>query len=285
MRPCRCTASRRGYWDRRRPQYLFSGLMKCGACGGGVVTWNRVYLGCANARNKGTCSNKRTIRRDVLEDIVLNGLQHRLMDPELTEVFCREYTKHRNRLLMERNAGREAAKRELAKVTKDLDRLVQALIDGTPASILKDRMSELERRKIELEAGHGEPETATVFEHPSMAGRYRERVASLRDALNKPDQRARSAEILRKLIDAIILTPVTENGQEIPEIEIRGHIAGVLELATKSKKPLGESDLPMCTKVVAGAGFGLCALFVVGGLRPRPALNDRLACRSDRGAS
>lgn len=68
------------------------------------------------------------------------------MDPALTQIFCRKYTQERNRLLMEHNAGHEAAKRELTKVTKELDRLVQALIDGTLASVLKDRMSELERR-------------------------------------------------------------------------------------------------------------------------------------------
>jgi site-specific DNA recombinase len=69
-----------GYWDRRRPRYLFTGLMSCGVCGGGVVTWNRLRIGCANARNKGTCSNKTTMRRDDLEATVLEGLQHRLMD-------------------------------------------------------------------------------------------------------------------------------------------------------------------------------------------------------------
>ena len=50
-------------------------------CGGGAVIWNQIRIGCANARNKGTCSNKHTIRRDQLEAAVLDGLQHHLMDP------------------------------------------------------------------------------------------------------------------------------------------------------------------------------------------------------------
>jgi site-specific DNA recombinase len=49
-----------GYWDRRRPRYLFTGLMRCSVCGGGIVNFNKVYIGCANARNKGTCGNKAT---------------------------------------------------------------------------------------------------------------------------------------------------------------------------------------------------------------------------------
>ena len=59
-----------GYWERRRPRYLFTGLMCCAVCGGGIVHFNKVYIGCANARNKGTCDNKATIRRDALEDAV-----------------------------------------------------------------------------------------------------------------------------------------------------------------------------------------------------------------------
>lgn len=69
-----------GYWDRRRPRYLLTGLMRCGSCGGGFVNFNKVYVGCANARNKGTCDNKLTMHRADLEGAILHGLQHRLMD-------------------------------------------------------------------------------------------------------------------------------------------------------------------------------------------------------------
>jgi hypothetical protein len=69
-----------GYWDRRRPRYLFTGLMHCAVCGSGIVHFNKVYIGCANVRNKGTCNNKATMRREVLESAVLDGLQNRLME-------------------------------------------------------------------------------------------------------------------------------------------------------------------------------------------------------------
>ena len=76
-----------GYWDRRRPRYLFTGLMRCAVCGGGIVHFNKIYIGCANARNKGTCDNKGTMRRDDLETAVLDGLQNRLMEPARTKIF------------------------------------------------------------------------------------------------------------------------------------------------------------------------------------------------------
>ncbi len=70
-----------GFWDRRRPRTLFSGLMKCGCCGGGFIKISEHYFGCATARNKGTCANLSAIKKDVLEETILSGLHHHLMDP------------------------------------------------------------------------------------------------------------------------------------------------------------------------------------------------------------
>ena len=50
---------------RPAPRYLFSGLLTCGACGGGYTLVGARHYGCANARNRGTCDNRLTIRRDV----------------------------------------------------------------------------------------------------------------------------------------------------------------------------------------------------------------------------
>src|SRR4051794_9194544 len=67
-----------------------------------------IGLGCADARNKGTCDNKATMRRDDLESAVLDGLQNRLMEPARTKIFCEEYARAMNRLYAEHNAQRTA---------------------------------------------------------------------------------------------------------------------------------------------------------------------------------
>ena len=64
------------------------------------------HFGCSTARNKGTCANLLTIRRDVLEATVLDALRHRLMDPELYAVFVTEFTAEWNRLQADAGAGR-----------------------------------------------------------------------------------------------------------------------------------------------------------------------------------
>ena len=75
-----------GFWDRRRPRYLFSGLMNAGCAAAASSKSRRIILACATARNKGTCSNLTSIHRQRLEETVLGGLQHDLMDPALVEV-------------------------------------------------------------------------------------------------------------------------------------------------------------------------------------------------------
>jgi len=47
--------------DRRRPRYIFSGLIKCACCGGGYAMISADLIGCSTARNKGTCENRRSI--------------------------------------------------------------------------------------------------------------------------------------------------------------------------------------------------------------------------------
>ena len=88
------------FWSKQRPRYLFSGLMCCGVCGGGFSKISAAHFGCSTARNKGesVCANRLTIRRDVLEATVMDGLRHRLMDPALFKVFALEFTAEWNRL-------------------------------------------------------------------------------------------------------------------------------------------------------------------------------------------
>jgi hypothetical protein len=243
-----------GYWDRRRPRYLFTGLMRCAACGGGIVHFNKVYIGCANGRNKGTCDNKGTMRRDDLENSVLDGLQHRLMEPARTKIFCEEYARAMNRLDADHNGQRAADAEALNKAERDLARLVQALLDGVPASAVREKMAELEARRDALRHRLASGEDLSVRFHPNMAEYYRTQVADLRTALSGDGRRRNAAEIVRKLVDRIELSPVVRGGRKSLSVSLYGQLAGILAMATKAKAPLDESDASvMVTKLVAGA--------------------------------
>ena len=209
-----------------------------------------------NARNKGHLrDNRHTIRRDALEVTVLEGLQNHLMDPALCDVFCQEYTRHMNRLRGESNAQHQVDRTALAKIERELDRLVQALMDGVPASRVKDKMTDLENRKAETEARIKDATDNPVLIHPNMANYYRDQIAALREALGDELARVQAADLIRKLVDKIVLVPGTDDeGHTSLSIDLHGHLAGILSLATKAKRPLNESGLEIgYMKLVAGA--------------------------------
>ncbi len=247
---------REGFWEKRRPRFLLSGLIKCGSCGGGFVKISQQHFGCANARNKGTCTNAKTARKDVLEATVLNGLQHHLMDDELLAVFCEEYTKHLNELRMAETGNRARDEARLAKIVRDLDRMIDAIIDGVPAERVKDRMVALEDEKASIEARLGDaPAEEKPLIHPSMGGRYRKAVSELRASLADQSAQHEAIEILRSLIDKIVIHPAEAEPHGFV-IDLEGDLAGILSLCQESKKAAGlSSDDLMQIKLVAGVGF------------------------------
>src|ERR671919_1666158 len=136
----------------RRPQYLFSGLSKCGICGAGFIMAGRNRLACFGAREKGTCDNHLTIRRDEVEARVLKALEAKLLNQELFEEFCEEFTREMNRLRMEHRASLAAAECELERVQKDIRRVIEAIKNGFAGPDLKAEWDALQKRKTALQA-------------------------------------------------------------------------------------------------------------------------------------
>ena len=136
---------------------------------------------------------------------------------------------------MRRKAAAQVTDRahELARVAAAIDRLVQAIIDGTPARAVKERLDALEGpAEDELEAKASEQASPLPALHPAMAEVYRQKVSDLAAALNAPETRGDAAEILRGLIDTIELRP----SAEAYDIFLRGDLAGILTLAVGTAK-------------------------------------------------
>jgi len=247
----------KSFWDRRRPRHLLSGLVTCGCCDGGYTAVGRDYLGCASARNKGTCDNKTTIKRGQLEDIILDGLRHHLMDPEYFKVFCDAFTQELNSLNREKRAKRSQKEAELRKVERSIQKIIEAIKDGIPAHAIKDEMIALDTRKQSLQAELSDAPDATPILHPNMSGLYRRKVAELTEALNSEDSRAEAFELIRTLIDSIVLTPTEDE----LKVELTGSLAGILSLCavgqTKKKAASFSGDDLSSIKLVAGARFEL----------------------------
>lgn len=156
-------------WKKNRPKNLFSGLIKCGCCGGGFSMISQTHLGCSTARNKGTCDNRLSIKRTDVEASVLGALKVHLMDEELCAEFCREYTRHQNDIRSRHNAALNSYPKEMETLKRDQEKLVQSILDGVPGSALKEKGEYIVRRQEELEAILASTDEAPVLFHPSMA--------------------------------------------------------------------------------------------------------------------
>lgn len=198
-------------------------------------------LGCATARNKGTCDNRVNIRRDRLEERVLHALRHHLMDPELFKEFCDEFTREENRLRMDGRAAIDATRAEIKKINRDLDMLVNLILKGGAADKINAKMVAMEARKKELEQTLATADEPPPLLHPNMAHHYRAALDELYLALQEDCEanRLEAAEVIRSLVDEIILLP--EDGEL--KIDVRGDLAGILSIAVKRKKPAGKAGL------------------------------------------
>jgi site-specific DNA recombinase len=237
----------------RRPHYLFSGLTKCGMCGSGFIMAGPNRLSCFGARFKGICDNGLTIRRDEVEARVLRALQEKLLNQELFEEFCDEFTREMNRLRMQHRADLTAAEREIERVEARRKKLVESIMEGVPASEVKDELKANALRREALEAKLAAADEPPPLLHPEMARIYRTKVSELAAALQQPESRVEATEALRGLVEAIVLTPAA-NGKELG-IELRGNLAAMLGASVQRKRPSDSDDLSLQVALVAGGGF------------------------------
>jgi site-specific DNA recombinase len=156
---------------------------------------------------QGRCDNHPTIRRDEIESRVLKALQEKLLRQDLFEEFCDEFTREMNRLRMEHRANLSAAEREIERIEVRRKKLVESIMDGVPASEVRDELTANAFRREELRAKVAAADAPPPLLHPNMAGLYRQKVTTLAQALDHPETRTEASEALRGLIDSIVLTP------------------------------------------------------------------------------
>ena len=220
-------------------------------CGAGFVVYYRDRLGCFGTRERGTCTNTLTIPRQEVESRVLAALQEKLLRQDFFDEFCREFAKEMNRLRMEQRASLSGAKRELERVKREIEKVVDAIVEGYRTPELKARNDSLQERKNTLLAQLAVADEPPPLLHPSMADLYRSKVEELAAALQREDTRLEASESLRGLVESIVLTP--RDGQL--GIELRGNLAAMLTAAQNAKRSPETGDLCVPMKVVAGAGF------------------------------
>jgi hypothetical protein len=174
------------FWLNRRSKHLLTGLTCCGDCGAPLAAAGKDYLSCSAARRRGTCTNRKGIRRAILEGLILNALKNNLMHPDFVAEFIREFHAELNRQRRDAELTIKFKRRELEETCRKLDGLIEAIADGFRAPGLQAKLDELEQAKARLQSYiAGAPAPSTRL-HPNLAELYRKKVASLQEALLDP---------------------------------------------------------------------------------------------------
>ena len=213
----------------RRPKYLFSGLTQCGSCGGGFILSSHDRLTCFNARSRGTCTNRRSIKRQEVETRVLRAMRERFFEPGAFAAFCEGFTAEIARQRREHLAQMAGARRELAAVERRQKEILNALAEGYRAEAWKAELLTLDTRKAALTIALAEPPLPAM--HPQMAEVFRQKATTLAAGLEHDEQRDAARQALRGFLDKIVIPP--GDGQ----LQVVGNVGSMLAAAQGRSQP------------------------------------------------
>ncbi len=231
----------------RKPKHVFTGLIKCGCCGGSYTIFTTNRLMCAGNRERGDCDNKRTITRQHIERRVLVALHNHLADPELIAEYVRVYHEERKRLQKSSRGNIQSKQKQLQAITAEIDRGVDLLLKGlAPESLgAKLKQMEVEKKQLVVEIAQQQKSIDPISIHPASAAKYKKIVENLQAYMDDVESGQNKDDLfaeVRKLIDKIVLTPRTGK----VDIEVHGQLASLLSI---------QNDPNCIGSMVAGAGF------------------------------
>jgi site-specific DNA recombinase len=226
----------------RAPKRVFSGLIKCGCCGGGMSSNGAdrkgVRLQCSSYKESGSCSNSRRVYLDDIEALAIKGLRQHLVHPEVITEFVDAYNAERKHLKKEASTERTRLDRRLGEIEREIKRIVDFIVKGMATDALIPRMNELEAERKTLAARLEEAKEAdnVIALHPKALDRYKRAVVELADELKRgtPTEFA----TIRELVTAIIVhaspsrpggagTKANAEDDRSVRIDIKGRLAAL----------------------------------------------------------
>ena len=221
---------------RVRPRHLFSGLVRCGRCGGTYTVHSKDRIHCARARAAGSCDNRRSLRLGELQSRVLGGLTEQLLSPDAVSLLVREYHRARALQSVEDAKHRRSAEARLRKADAAVTRLVSAIADGGAEfadlrGALAERTAQRDTARSQLAEEDAVP---VIVLHPHIARAYRERVCALTQGL---EAGAAPTDEVKTLIRSLVETIVIHPAEAGVEIEIVGSLESAIALANHKPPP------------------------------------------------
>ena len=158
--------------------YLLTGLIRCGECGHAMQgnkrkdSYGNDYISyrCGCRKQKRECSN-REIKRDYLEEFILQELENNILNDEAIPVLSKALNEKMNDKNESNAELLKNLEQKLEKVNKEINNILNAIMNGIVNNMLKDKLDELEQVKInldlkisELKIEHKDIDTVSITE-------------------------------------------------------------------------------------------------------------------------
>ena len=150
-------------------------------------------------------------------------------------------------------AGKRA---ELTTMDAQIEKMIQAIMDGFYSPAMKEKMPVLEARKAELMSKLEHATEPAALLHPAMGQEYRKRIDGLFEAFADEQTRLETSDDLRALIGRVVVAPGSgEDGSVVLRLE--GDLGGIgwaLENVREQLAPVvfSQYDLLIVGKVRVG---------------------------------
>jgi site-specific DNA recombinase len=189
----------------------------------------RIRVVCTQAKEAGTCTNKKPYYLDEIEKTVLSGLKQELKNPEAIKLYVQSYNDEMKRLSAASSSTLHKLKNRLVRVEGELGRAIDAVVRGiVEPEDMRERIACLkqEKQKIEDELEGLQLSKIPVALHPTAMTSYLQCVNDLEEAIraNAVHGSEQSKNALRELVDAVIISP-PENDESGMRIEVRGYLS------------------------------------------------------------
>jgi site-specific DNA recombinase len=245
---------------KRRVNYMLSGLLFCSECEVKYTLGSKNRYNCSRYK-KGECTNGKSIMRQVIENHVLDVLLDKMLAPERLNKVLDRYRVHLEEVQQREDTKNNVARKEIGQIDKDLDAYMRAIAQGIDALTIHDRIKALEARKKELQKSIKRPCHINVPDE-ELLKQYRELLNDLSGNLDDDNVRYKAMNVIRPLIDKIILFP-TDDGLRA---ELHGKLGNLLQIRTDKKGNffyIPESDIESSRTSLAPARVS-CLRYGIG---------------------
>ena len=144
----KCNLKGRTHRSNSSP-YLFSGLLICGQCRAHmtIVTGSSAaYYRCSGQRKKGACTNKLSIREDLIKKRILARLCEALMTPEIIDYVQKRVRARLSEQVPLQRVELARHRQQLTRIECRIQRLIDFIGDGDCSEYIATSLRDLEAR-------------------------------------------------------------------------------------------------------------------------------------------